>query len=155
MPETVTSSPPIMKLDEVNARLPLLKRIGEDLLQVIDKKHLLIQQSHSAHAKPDPQKSPTKLTLRGEFRLLEEQLDQLIAEITALGGTLIDLQTTTLEFLGEVDGNLAWFSWQAGEDCIRAWRPVDGEPGERLALPGFVLENSNQNVPVEDGEIVE
>jgi hypothetical protein len=139
----------------VNARLPLLTRIGEDLLQVIDRKHQLIQQSHSTNLDSDSQKSSTKLTLRGEFRQLEEQLDQLKSEITALGGTLIDLQTTTLEFLGEVDGNLAWFSWQAGEKCIRAWRPVDGEPGERLALPGFVLDNSNQNVPVKDRKIVE
>ena len=98
-------------------------------MTVCEMERLLIQLSHSANGYPDPQKSPTKLTLRGEFRQLEKQLDLLIAGITALGGTLIDLQTTTLEFLGEVEGNLAWFSGQAGEDCIRSWRPIDGEPG--------------------------
>ena len=155
MSETITDGPPIMELDEVKARLPLLTRIGEDLLQLIDQKIRLIQQSRSSDQPPLTEESPTRLTLRDEFRQLEVKLDLLKAEITALGGILIDLNTTTLEFLGEVDGNLAWFSWRAGENAICAWRPVDGEPGERLALPGFVLETPGQDVPVEEPEIVE
>lgn len=74
------------------------------------------------------------MKLQDELRVLSKKLESYREEIKELGGLLVNVDQATMEFLGEIDGCLAWFSWQPGEDSIQAWRPVDGEPGERIPL---------------------
>ena len=143
MSDLSTDSPPQMKLEQIEARLPLLQRIAADLMQLVEKKHLLIKNGQKSGRGSGSGDSSEQLVFRDELRLLETRLGSLKEELAALGGKLVDLDSATIEFLGTVDSNIAWISWRAGDDAVRAWRPVDGEPGDRFALPGCHLEEGD------------
>jgi len=148
MSDLSTDSPPLMELKEVEARLPLLRRIASDLIRLVEKRnHLIKNGKRSGRGSGD---SSVQLELRDELRILETRLGSLKEELTALGGRLVDLDSATIEFLGTVDSNIAWISWRAGDEQIRAWRPVDGEPGERLALPGCSLDEEDLETRAEE-----
>ncbi len=143
MSDLSTDSPPQMKLEQIEARLPLLQRIAADLMQLVEKKHQLIKNGQKSGRGSGSGDSSEQLVFRDELRLLETRLGSLKEELAALGGKLVDLDSATIEFLGTVDSHIAWISWRAGDDAVRAWRPVDGEPGERFALPGCHLEEED------------
>jgi len=148
MSDLSTDSPPHMELEEVEARLPLLRRIASDLMRLVENKnHLIKNGKRSGRGSGD---SSVQFELRDELRILETRLGSLKEELTALGGKLVDLDSATIEFLGTVGSNIAWISWRAGDEQIRAWRPVDGEPGERLALPGCSLDEEDLEIRSEE-----
>ena len=143
MSDISTDSPPQMELEQIEARLPLLQRIAADLMQLVEKKHQLIKIGQKSGRGSGSGDSSEQLVFRDEIRLLETRLGSLKEELAELGGRLVDLDSATIEFLGTVNSNMAWISWRAGDEAVRAWRPVDGEPGERYALPGCDLEEED------------
>ncbi|MAW77352.1 MAG: hypothetical protein CMJ95_08210 [Planctomycetes bacterium] len=139
MSDLSTDSPPIMELPEVVARIPLLEQIGNDLIKVMERKEQIVAQCKKPGRGRDKENPSPVAALKQELRGLANRLTELREEVQNLGGTIAQTSSATLEFLGEVDGCIAWFSWQPGEESIHAWRPVDGEPGERFPLPGVSL----------------
>ena len=150
MSDLSTDSPPHMELKEVEARLPLLRRIASDLMRLVEKRNQLIKNGKRSGRGSGSGDSSVQLALRDELRILETRLGSLKEELTALGGKLVDLDSATIEFLGTVGSNIAWISWRAGDEQIRAWRPVDGEPGERFALPGCSLDEEDLETRAEE-----
>jgi hypothetical protein len=126
-----------MDLPQVIARIPLLQRIGTDLIKVMKRKEQIVAQYKKPGRGRESAETDSVVALKEELRVLSDRLTELREEVHALGGSIANNTTATLEFLGEVDGCIAWFSWQPGEDTIQSWRPVDGEAGERFPLPGF------------------
>lgn len=145
MSDLSTDSPPIMELPEVSARIPLLQRIGVDLMKIMERKEQIVAQCKQPGRGRGSEGSNSVAALKEELRVLSNRLNELREEVHLLGGTIAHNATGTIEFLGEVDGCIAWFSWQPGEDSINAWRPVDGEPGERFPLPGISHDVRNQS----------
>ena len=127
------TSIPILELDEVTARIPLLEKIGTDVLRLITRRDEILSQTRSP-GRGAGEKSTTLVGLKEELRTLSAKLEAYREEVKDLGGILATPDLATMEFLGEIDGCLAWFSWQPGEKSIVAWRPVDGDPGERIPL---------------------
>lgn len=155
MTDLSTDSPPIMELSEVTARIPLLKRIGRDLLEIMNRKEEIVAQCKRPGRGKESSDGGSVAALKEELRELSNRLNELRDEIRLLGGTIAQTSSGTIEFLGEVDGCIAWFSWQPGEESISAWRPVDGEPGERFPLPGIhhdVRTQSDEDLGQEDKE---
>lgn len=136
MSKLSTDTPPIMELPQVVARIPLLQRIGTDLIKVMKRKEQIVAQYKKPGRGRENGEADSVVALKEELRDLSDRLTELREEVHALGGTIAQSSTATLEFLGEVDGCIAWFSWQPGEETIQSWRPVDGEAGERFPLPG-------------------
>ena len=134
-----TDSPRIMELTEVVARIPLLKRIGVDLMKVMERKEQIVAQCKKPGRGREGEESSSMTALKEELRGLSAHLTELRDEVQALGGTIAHTSSATVEFLGEVNGCIGWLSWQPGEESIQAWRPVDGEPGERFPLPSVTL----------------
>lgn len=127
------STPHTFDLNEVSARIPLLQKIGSDIIRVKNKRDDILKERQS-ESSPTSRYTGTVMKLQDELRVLSKKLESYREEIKELGGLLVNVDQVTMEFLGEIDGCLAWFSWQPGEDSIQAWRPVDGEPGERIPL---------------------
>ena len=150
MPDLSTDSPPIMELREVEARIPLLERIGADLAKVMERKEQIVDQCKKPGRGRDSDDSPPIAILKEELRELAAHLTELREEVQTLGGTIAHTSSATLEFLGEVEGCIGWFSWQPGEDTIQTWRPVDGEPGERFPLPSSSQDSHSSAEPGTD-----
>ena len=127
------ASIPILELDDISARIPLLEKIGTDVLKLIQRRDEILGQTRSP-GRGLEEKSPTLVELKEELRRLSRKLEAYREEVKELGGILAIPDAATMEFLGEIDGCLAWFSWQPGENSIDHWRPVDGDPGERIPL---------------------
>lgn len=142
MPESTTNASPIFTVQEVNDRIPLLEKIGADLVRLNDRKQDLIQMQGTRRDDSSGEIA-SQLTLREGFRKLKEELDSLQVEILEVGGHFRDLSTATIEFLCEVNDCMAWLSWRPGDQIIRAWRPLHGDKSERLALPGHTLPSSD------------
>ena len=124
---------PILELPEVTARIPLLEKIGGDILKLIQRRDEILGQT-SSPGRGAGEKSTTLVQLKEELRNLSAKLEDYREEVKELGGILATPDAATMEFLGEIEGCLAWFSWQPGENSIQHWRPVDGDPGERIPL---------------------
>ncbi len=127
------ASIPILELDDITARIPLLEKIGSDVLKLIKRRDDILGQTRTP-GRGAGEKSTTLVQLKDELRILSAKLEAYREEVKELGGILVTPNQATMEFLGEIDGCLAWFSWQPGEESIVAWRPVDGEPGDRIPL---------------------
>ena len=133
---------------EVDARLPLLVRIAEDLVETWTDRRLLRDRRRRAGRGPAALEKDSGISVRDagasldlgareEERRLTEQLTQLTKEVEQLGGMTLDPSTGTLEFPSLLDGTLVLLSWRIGEDRVRYYRTLDAPRGERQLLPGM------------------
>ena len=138
----MTSTLPALELPEIEARGPLLERICPDLVEVHRQYVEIVRKIQHAgrEKKGDEENLPF---LREQRREIGNRLKQLDEEVQVLGGVIAEAATGTIEFLGELDGGEVMLSWRPGDEQGGFWRPIDGQPGDRLPIP----------YPGSDGEV--
>ena len=50
---------------------------------------------------------------------------ELLDELEALGGLLRDYEQGSVDFYGEVDGEIVYLCWQRGEHHVQHWHRLD------------------------------
>ena len=152
--------------EEVDARLPLLVRIADDLVEAWTERRLLRDRRRRAGRGNPGAKEETGISVRDagpsldlaareEERRLTEQLTQLTKEVEQLGGMTLDPSTGTLEFPSLLDGTLVLLSWRIGEDRVRYYRTLDAPRGERQLLPGMTAPEGAEEAASGDGDAQE
>lgn len=127
----------IFHTDEVDRMLPLVSRIADDIVTAYADVNEALQayQVAESAAKADPTREPD-LAVRN--RAVEGGLDRfqrLIEEIEALGGSLRDYEHASIDFYGEVDGEIVYLCWKRGEPHVGHWHKLDEGFAKRRPLP--------------------
>ena len=68
------ASIPILELDDISARIPLLEKIGTDVLKLIQRRDEILGQTRSP-GRGVEEKSPTLVELKEELRTLSRKLE--------------------------------------------------------------------------------
>lgn len=156
-----TQSPPSsssprspLTVEAVNARLPLVERIIQDLRQ---QWHALLETraelaclqdrtfrrncdqnptrvSRPLPSSPELQTAVARLSEQKQVR--EGALDDLELELHALGGTLVDAERGWVDFLSRRSGRLIFLCWRPGETSIAHYRDLASSSEERRPLGG-------------------
>ena len=128
----------IFTTDEADRMLPLVSRIADDIVvaysEVNEALHAYQSEETRAKAAPHAQ-AGTREPLLEQRTLLEksnlaveralDRFQKLIEEIEALGGTLRDYERGSIDFYGEVDGEIVYLCWQRGEDHVGHFHKLD------------------------------
>jgi hypothetical protein len=61
---------------------------------------------------------------RAAFKMLLETLNDHIAGIEAVGGSIKDLDTGLVDWLGEHEGRDVWLCWRFGEQEVTFWHEL-------------------------------
>jgi hypothetical protein len=112
----------LFTIDEANALLPTLIPLMERLLEAreriaavgADLLHVLEQSSGNGGSL-----SASKAV--GDIAVIQE----IVAEISALGCELKDLTTGLIDFPAERDGREVYLCWRYGEDKVEWWHDMD------------------------------
>ncbi len=143
----------IFTTDEADRMLPLVSRIADDIVlaysEVNEALHAYQGEEARAKAAPHAQAGTREPLLEQGTRLeqgtllekanlaVERALDRfqrLIEEIEALGGTLRDYERGSIDFYGEVDGEIVYLCWQRGEDHVGHFHKLDEGYSKRRPL---------------------
>lgn len=127
----------IFSTDEANRMLPLVARIAEDIVATYADVNQALQafQAEEARAKDDPAREPVLAERNAEVGHALDRFQKLIEEVEALGGTLRDYEQGSIDFYGEVDGQIVYLCWKRGEDHISHWHSLDEGFSKRRPLP--------------------
>ena len=155
---------------DVEARLPLLVRIADDIVEAWTTRRIVRERRRAAgRGRTSESAGETRsggaarattaelarldLDAREEERRLTELLAALGTEVEQLGGTLLDPSVGVLEFPGIVEGRLVMLSWRRGEERVAFYRSLDAPRGDRTLLPGAEAPlESDLEAPPEDGD---
>jgi hypothetical protein len=74
--------------------------------------------------------------VREDVAVAERELYSALAELQALGVTLLDIETGRVGFPTLVNDRRAYFSWRPGEDGVRVWHFAD-DPVLRAIPPSW------------------
>ncbi|MFQ5654485.1 MAG: DUF2203 family protein [Planctomycetota bacterium] len=123
-------------VDEVNARVPLLRRIVRDAngawLRREDVRARRLGSSGPADRR-DSGEAPSDLGL--EELDLTEELRSYEREIRQLGGILSDPESGTVDFFSLLRGRLVFLTWRLGDERVAYWREIGGGVSDRKPLP--------------------
>ncbi len=128
-----------MAVAEANARLPLLRRIVGDLVEMWRRREqvrvrLAFFQKEIAGG-GSAELAETVAGLRDEENALAQEMTLLEHEVQQLGGMVKDPAEGIIDFLAELEGHLVHLTWMPGDSCISHWREIDGGLEERKPLP--------------------
>lgn len=119
----------IYTIDDVNRMLPLVARIADDIVSTYGEVHEALQSFEAIKdALPEDPEIAEAAALRRADEDVARLLDRfqgLIEEIEALGGTVKDYEKGSVDFYGEVDGEIVYLCWTRGETEIRYWHGLD------------------------------
>lgn len=162
-----------LSVAEVNARLPLVTSIVDDIVTgwaelQETREQLLSFRSRRTSPPPGPAGTssaprpvaasatyPTSGELQATVDRLKQQkkrqleeVGRFAEELRRLGGILHDPTQGWVDFLNQNEGELRLLCWRPGEEQIKFWRPLAGSATERYPLPGL------PNTPCVPGEEV-
>ncbi len=116
-------------VDEVNARLPLVRRIVEDLRnswirckQIRTRLRNFQRESVDNHS---VELRETMRRLREEEQLLEREITNLEEEANQIGAIVRDPRRGVVDFFSVRDGHLIYLVWTHGEHQVAFWRKLD------------------------------
>ncbi|HET6576108.1 MAG TPA: DUF2203 family protein [Fimbriiglobus sp.] len=142
---------PDLTLDLPTARLmlPLVRSIVAD---IVDTRHRLTGLSAEQDALDSNRRGlgwadrQRRYTVHEDVAQAEKHLTGAVAELSALGLTLIDSTVGQVDFPTRINGRPASFSWRLGEEGVGHWRyageehrrpiPTDWQPGAPLRTRG-------------------
>ena len=128
----------LFTLEEAEALLPQLIPLV-DRLQDLKREHDRLQEAAATlrrrsqtngHAITDDLQSA-----QGELGLSMQAMNDLIEQISALGGEVKDLNLGLLDFRSMLDGNEVYLCWRAGESKIAWWHELNAGFSSRKPLP--------------------
>lgn len=123
--------------DEANRMLPLVARIADDIVATYADVNQALQafQAEETRAKADAAREPLLAERNAEVGRALDRFQRLIEEIEALGGTLRDYERGSIDFYGELDGEIVYLCWQRGEEHVEHWHSLDEGFSKRRRLP--------------------
>lgn len=123
--------------DEANRMLPLVARIADDIVATYADVNQALQgfQVEEARAKTDSTRDPILAERNAEVGTALDRFQRLIEEVEALGGTLRDYENGSIDFYGELDGEIVYLCWQRGERNVAHWHALDEGFSKRRMLP--------------------
>ena len=128
--------------EEANRMLPLVARIADDIVRTYRQVHDALRQLDASKQAAAEAHGAEAIRLESEMRAhdarVAERLDRfqgLIEEIEALGGTVKDYERGSVDFYGELDGEIVYLSWNPGDEQIGFWHPLEDGSEERRPLP--------------------
>jgi hypothetical protein len=119
-------------LNEVNELVPEVARAFTRLMQIrsqLKPIYRRLEQQGLAPTRSDfevdaPNISDEQRRDRAAFKLLLETLNDEIAGIEAMGGSIKDLDTGLVDWLGEHEGRDVWLCWRYGESEVAFWHEL-------------------------------
>ena len=124
----------ILSVEDVNNRLPLVKRIVRDIRAVHrqrkEKERLFAHFRECLRKVRSREVEETVERIRKELGSLDRDLDELRQEIMGLGGILKDSERGWVDFFSERDNRLIFLCWRPGEKEILYWHEIDKDHGE-------------------------
>lgn len=128
--------------DEVNRMLPLVSRIVEDIVGTYRHVNGALQAYEAAKRELEGAQGAAQIDGERAVRQHDEDVAKLldrfqglIEEIEALGGTVKDYERGTVDFYGDVDGEIVYLSWRPGEDRVGHWHRLEDGFSQRKPLP--------------------
>ena len=127
----------IFSPDEATRMVPLVARIAEDIVATYADVNRALQafQLEETRAKGDASRDAILAQRNTEVGQALDRFQKLIEEIEGLGGTLRDYEKGSIDFYGEVDGQIVYLCWQRGEDHISHWHSLEEGFSKRRPLP--------------------
>jgi hypothetical protein len=119
----------ILSIEDVNNRLPLVKRIVRDIRSVHRERK--VSERRFSYFRTCLRKvrsrevEETVDKIRGELGSLDRDLEELRREITALGGILKDSERGWVDFFSEKESRLIFLCWRPGEREVLFWHEID------------------------------
>jgi len=133
----MTAEEAILTVQEVNQRLPLIRAIVRD---VVDLKADILQRQdrllvlRELHPVVDSDETPyAEEVVAMEDGLVEDghRLAAFEDELHIVGAVLIDAQTGLVEFASELDGRSIRLSWMPNESEVTFWREASDAVSDR------------------------
>ena len=126
-------------VEEVNARLPLVRRISEDLGKAYRGREEIQEQLRFFRRESDglcsTEVGETLRRLEEKERSFIAEIESLEDEITQLGGIVKDPDKGIVDFFSEREGHLICLSWMLGEEEVGFWHELDAGFAQRRPLP--------------------
>jgi hypothetical protein len=127
----------IFTVEEANRMLPLVSRIAEDIVAGYGGVTSALQAYEAAksasHREPGDQ--PDLQQADADVREALENLQGLVEEIEALGGTVKDYEHGLVDFYGDVAGEIVYLCWRRGEEAITHFHNLEEGYTMRRELP--------------------
>ncbi len=119
----------ILSTGEVNNRLPLVKRIVQDIRSV-HRERKEKEKRFSFFRKclrkiRSREVEETVDSIRQELGELDKSLEEYREEISSLGGILKDSERGWVDFFAEKDDHLVFLCWRPSERKIQFWHEID------------------------------
>jgi len=130
----------LLTVDEVNQRLPLVKSIVRDIVDLhadisFRKQRLLsLRERHPAPKSVDSVYEQEVQQMESELSQDEGRLDQFSFELSQIGGTLTDPGMGRVDFPGDLSGERVYFCWQSGESEVLSWHAGVCAESVRMSL---------------------
>jgi len=128
---TAGGEKPVFSVEQANSSLPLVKRIVHDIIQTAGEVRDYQEQFESLQSKGDRGQAESAM---GELTKAREKYQQFRAELDALGCSLGDERSGTVEFPAVVHGRQIALSWRVGESQINHWHDLGQDSHERRLL---------------------
>lgn len=136
----MTSSQTHFTLEEASRRLPLVRSIVRDIVQlwedVSERRDRLerVRRIPGATRREEGLHAEELQHIEEEVERDEEQLQRYIAELHELGGELKDPARGLVDFRSLIDGREAFLCWKLGEEEIGYWHELAGGFEDRQSL---------------------
>lgn len=132
----------LLTVEEINQRLPLVRSIVKDIIELHADVAFRKQRLHSLRERhPASKSNSVDSVYEQEVEQMESELTQDEARIGAysqellqIGGTLTDPATGRVDFVGELAGERVNFCWQSGEQEILFWHSGVCDTSQRISL---------------------
>jgi hypothetical protein len=127
----------IFTVDEANRMLPLVTRIADDLVAAYAEVNGALQAFEAAKARGASGPGTEEELRQRDVDVSEaiERMQDLVEEVEALGGTVKDYEHGSVDFYGDVAGEIVYLCWSRGEPVIRHWHRLDEGFAMRRELP--------------------
>src|SRR5882724_10409245 len=113
---------PVLSLTTARRMLPLVRRIVDDLL--VSQRSLSQLQPeedrlHRVRRNLTWPERARRYAIQEELAQLDKSIKEALVEMDGLGVALLDSEEGRIGFPTKVNGKLAFFSWQPGEETLR------------------------------------
>jgi hypothetical protein len=146
----------VLTIDAVNQRLPLVRTIVRDIMELhrdiaVRKQRLSsLRERHPAAGGDDSVYEQEVLQMEDELSHDEQRLNVFAQELHQIGGALTDAQSGTVDFPGDMEGERVWLCWRSDEPEVLHWHGGDCGNSNRVSLfhelssGGYSAENGLQ-----------
>jgi hypothetical protein len=130
----------LLTVDEVNQRLPLVRSIVKDIVDlhsdISQRQQRLrsLRERHPASTSADSVYEQEVKQMEEELLRDEARLDVFSHELHQIGGMLTDAASGRVDFPGDLSGERVFFCWKNGESEVLFWHSGECDGSNRVSL---------------------